>query len=574
MKALKRVLKKIPHLQNQPLHKIVTSLVCFLVMFCFAIPAIAQSIRVKGRVTNENGQAVSRASVTVKGSTNGTTADDNGNFDITAPSNGTLVISAINFTTKEVRINNKQTVDVSLVSLEKTESEVVVVGYGTQKSKDVTGAVVKLKGETLREVPAPNLIAQLKGRTAGVDIVSNSSTPGGSGSIRIRGNRTLATSQGASDQIDAPLIVLDGIPFGGSINDINAEDVASLEILKDASATAIYGSRGAGGVILITTKRGRSGKAIMSYDGYYGITNVMDKLNVFNGAEYAQFKTDAAIYNRSAPGTSSYLLTPLEQAALAAGISTDWQDLIYQQGFVTSHLLGLTGGHEGTQFGLSGGYYKETGIIPHQNYERYSIRATIDHQASRRIKIGLNTMNTLSYSNTPGGSGVTGGLVRLTPLAAPYNTDGTINLQPQFGSIDAAAITPLTLLTKADAILARNRRFRTFNSLYGEVKIIDGLKYRLNVGLDYSQAAGNGYNGPSTWTNNNTSQANSNANVNNTEAWTYTIENLLMYEQIFKEKHKVGLTGLFSVQKDHNQSSSYSVTGVPADYILNSNFAV
>jgi hypothetical protein len=149
------------------------------------------------------------------------------------------------------------------------------------------------------------------------------------------------------------------------------------------------------------------------------------------------------------------------------------------------------------------------------------LRATIDHQINKRFKIGLNTINTLSYSNTPGGSGVTSGLVRLTPLAAPYNTDGTVNLQPQFGSIDAATISPLTLKTKADAILARNRRIRTFNSLYGEVNIIDALKYRINIGLDYRQDAGSGYNGPSTWTNNNTAQANSNASTNNAEAWTY-----------------------------------------------------
>jgi TonB-linked SusC/RagA family outer membrane protein len=561
--------------QDQLLKKIMRYAwqIAFLVFLTTQVFA-QNTIRVKGRVTNETNEPVARASVTVKGTFNGVTANDNGDYEITAPANGTLVISAVNFTQQEVRINNRQTVNVTLESLAKTESEVVVVGYGTQKSKDVTGAVVKLRGETLREVPAPNIIAQLKGRTAGVDIVSNSATPGGSGSIRIRGNRTLATSQGAADQIDAPLVVLDGIPYSGSINDINTEDVASLEILKDASATAIYGSRGAGGVIIITTKRGKPGKSIMSYDGYHGITSVMDKLNVFNGPEYAQFKADAATYNRTGPGTSSYLLTAAEQAALAAGISTDWQDLIYKQGFVTSHQLGITGGHEGTQFGLSGGYYKETGIIPNQDYERYSLRATIDQQVNKRIKFGLNTLNTLSYSNTPGGAGVTSGLMRLTPLAAPYNTDGTVNLTPAFGSIDAATISPLTLITKASSILARNRRLRTFNSLYGEVNIINGLKYRINVGLDYSQAAGNGYNGPSTWTNSNTSQANSNANTNNTEAWTYTIENLLLYEKTIKEKHKIGFTGLFSVQKDHNQSSTYSVTGVPADYILNSNFSL
>jgi TonB-linked SusC/RagA family outer membrane protein len=488
------------------------------------------------------------------------------------------VISAINFVTTEIPINNQTTLIVSLVTNEKVLGEVIVTGYGTQRSKDVTGAVVKLKGETLREVPAPNLIAQLKGQTAGVDVVSNSATPGGSGQIRIRGNRTLAKTQGEADLIDNPLIVLDGIPYGGSINDINPDDVSSMEILKDASATAIYGSRGAGGVIIITTKRGRTGKAQISYDGYYGVTDIMGKLNVFNGQEYAQFKADAAAYNRTAwpssAGTSSYLLTQAEKDALAAGISTDWQDLIYQQGYITNHQLGLSGGNEGTQYGASGGYYKEEGIIPNQTFERYSLRLTIDHQVSKRVKFGVNTMNTLSYSNTPGGGGVTGGLIRLTPLASPYNADGSINLQPQFGSIDAATITPLTLISKEDAILARNRRLRTFNSLYGEVKIIEGLKYRLNVGLDFRQEQGDGYNGPGTWTQNNLSQAASNASINNTEAWTYTFENLLTYEKTFKEKHKVRATGLYSVQKDHLKSSSFNATGVPADYILNSNFAL
>jgi TonB-linked SusC/RagA family outer membrane protein len=558
----------------------ITALAVTCLLFSFiATQGFGQNtIRVKGRVTNDQGQAVARPSVSVKGTTNGVTGDDNGNFEISAPSNATLVISAVDFPSQEIRVNGRPTIDVNLGASGKTESEVVVVGYGTQRSKDVTGAVARVRGETLREVPAPNMIAQLKGRTAGVDIVSNGATPGSSGQIRIRGNRTITASQGQSDALDGPLLVLDGIPFGGSINDLNPDDIATLEILKDASATAIYGSRGAGGVILITTKRGRSGKAIMSYDAYYGITNIMAKYNVYNGEEYALFKNYAAAYNRSnwptTAGTSSYLLTQPEKDALAAGISTDWQDLIYQQGFVTNHQLGLTGGGEGTQFGLSGGYYNETGIIPNQKFERYSLRATIDHRINSRIKIGLNTLNTLSYSNTPGGGGVPSGLVRLTPLAAPYNADGTVNLNPAAGSIDAAVISPLTLMTKESSILARNRRMRTFNSLYGEVNILDGLRYRLNVGLDFRQENGNGYNGPLTYTNTATVQSSSNASISNAEAWSYNIQNLLYYDKVFAEKHRIGFTGLFEVTKDHNLSSAFGVTGVPADYILSSNFGL
>ncbi len=551
-----------------------------LLFSLLALPlfSLAQNITVKGRVLKNDGQPLQSATVQVKGTKSGTTTNESGDFTISAPAKGTLVISAVDFVAQEVSVNNQTSINVTLVLADNKLGEVVVVGYGTQRSKDVTGSVVKIKAETLHEVPAPNLIAELKGRTAGVDIVSNSATPGASGSIRIRGNRSLLTSQSASDAFDGPLVVLDGIPYGGSINDLNPDDIANIEILKDASATAIYGSRGSGGVILITTKRGRTGKAVFSYDGYTGITNVSGKLKMFNGQEFAQFKADAAAYNRSAwpgsQGTSSYLLTAAEQAALAAGVSTDWQSLIYRQGTVNSHQLSVSGGNDASQFGLSGGYYKENGIIPYQDYERYSLRATIDHQINKRIKIGLNTLNTVSYSNTPGGGGIAGGLIRLTPLASPYNTDGSINLFPQTGSIDAAVVSPLTLKSRHDAILARNRRLRTFNSLYGEIKIIEGLKYRLNVGLDYTQSNGSGYNGPTTWTNNNTSQANSNGSIVNAEGWSYTLENLLTYDKTIKSKHRIGFTGLFSAQKDHAQSSGFTVTGIPADYILNSNFGL
>jgi TonB-linked SusC/RagA family outer membrane protein len=344
--------------------------------------------------------------------------------------------------------------------------------------------------------------------------------------------------------------------------------------LKDASATAIYGSRGAGGVIIITTKRGRTGKAIVSYDGYYGISNPVDNLTAFTGPELAQFKADAATYNRTAPGSNSYALTPAEKSALDAGISTDWQDLIYQTGMITNHQVSISGGIDKTQFGLGLGYFNEQGTIPNQSFERFSLRATIDHNISDRIKVGLNTLNTLSYTNTPGGGGVPGGLVRMTPLASPYNPDGSVNLFPQIGHIDAAAVSPLTLMTKEDAILARNRRLRTFNSLYGEVKIIEGLKYRLNVGLDYRQDYGATYNGPTTYTNTNTNQDASNATTTNGEAWSYIFENLLTYDRTIKVKHRLNFTGLFSVQKDHNESSGFNVLGVPADYILNTNFGL
>jgi TonB-linked SusC/RagA family outer membrane protein len=538
----------------------------------------AQRRTITGRVTNEKGEPVSGASVTIKGATTGTSTNTGGNYSIAVTGNPVLLFSYVGYDQKEVRVGSGLVVNTQIQPTDKELDQVIVVGYGTQRKRDVTGSVVSVSEKTLKEVPAPNIISQLKGRVAGVDIVSNSATPGASGSIRIRGNRTLTTSSGSSDALDGPLLVVDGIPFGGSINDINTEDVSSLEILKDASATAIYGSRGAGGVILISTKRGRTGKTVFTYDAFHGISSIMGKYKLMNGPEYAAFKTYAALYNRStwptSGGTSSYLLTSAETAALAAGVSTDWQDLIYQHGFTTSHVLGLSGGNEGTQYGMSAGYYKEQGQIPNQTFERVTLRTTIDHRIGSRVRIGLNTFNTLSYSNTPGGGGVPGGLVRLTPLASPYNADGTVNLNPAVGSIDAAVVSPLTLISKAGSILARNRRLRTFNTLYGEVQIIEGLKYRLNVGLNFEQQNGNGYNGPLTYTNSATVQTSSNANVNNSESWSYDIQHLLTYNKTFAQKHRLDFTGLFEVIKDHNQNSGFNVVGVPADYIQSSNFAL
>ncbi|GAB3687775.1 TonB-dependent receptor [Spirosoma flavus] len=530
--------------------------------------------QITGRVTSENGEGLPGVNIQIKTTTRGTTTDGNGNYRIAIPDEaGTvLVFSFIGYATQEVAVGNQSVINVTLTADDKTLNEVVVVGYGTQRKRDVTGAVASVSETVLREVPAPNLVNQLKGRAAGVSIVSNGTTPGSQGQIRIRGNRTLTTSSSGSDGLDGPLVVVDGIPYGG-LNDINPDDIVNLEILKDASATAIYGSRGAGGVILITTKRGKVGKPVFSYDGYHGVTTIMGKYNVMNGQEYAQFKDDAAKYNRTAPGTSSYPLTQKEKDALAAGISTDWQGLLYKPGFMTNHQLSMTGGVENTQYSLGLGYFNETGIIPSQDFTRVNIRATLDQRIGKRIKVGLNTLNTLTYQNTPGGGGIPGGLVRLTPLAAPYNADGSVNLFPAEGSIDAATISPLTINTKRDSYLGRTRSLRTFNSLYAELSILPGLRYRFNAGLNFSHSNYNGYNGPLTYFNTATVQSSSNAEISNTEYWDVNLQHLLYYDKTIG-KHKFGVTGLYEITKNHSLGSRFTITGVPADYIKTSNFSL
>ena len=555
----------------------------------FITPLMAQTT-ITGTVTDETRNGMPGVNIIVKGTSNGTTSNSDGKYTLSVPDqNAILVFSFIGYTSQEVTVGTRSSIDVSLAPNVSELNEVVVVGYGTQLKRDVTGAIVKVSSDVLAQTASPNAIDQLKGHAAGVDIVNTSAVPGGGYQIRIRGNRSMVQNNTANptgsaidaDQANQPLLVVDGIPYNGNLNDISPNDIASLEILKDASATAIYGSRGSGGVILVTTRRGTTGKTVFSYDAYYGVSSVMDELRVFNGPEYAQFKIDAAlgnsnIYNTNPVGTpsptnSGYLLSPAEQAALDAGISTNWQDLIYRQAPITNHNLSVSGGSDKSRYSLSAGYFKQGGIIPNQDYTRYSIRSTMDHELNDRITIGLNTINTLSIQNTPGGSGVPVGLMRLTPLASPYNADGTVNLLPQVGQTDGQAINPLTLKTKEEAILARTRRLRTFNSLYAEVKIFDGLKYRANVGLDYYQDKTDSYSGPATYVNTSLLQSQSQASVRNTENYQYAIENLLIYEKTFAEKHKLGLTGLYSFQKNHTEGTGLFGIGVPFDYVQNHN---
>src|SRR5215211_3360504 len=508
---------------TQPLPKASTSpkllrekmMLSTILLLLVTLFAHAQNITVSGRITNESGGGVPGASVTIKGTSTGVTTNTDGSFQIAAPPTGTLIITSVGFASIEVDIQGRTTVNAALNTSGTTMEQVVVVGYGTQRKRDVTGAISRISSETLLQTASHNVIDQLKGQVAGVNVTSTSAVPGGGSQIRIRGNRTMVANTtpnnvtgstfsneaATADQADAPLLVVDGIPYAGNLNDISPNDIASMEILKDASATAIYGSRGAGGVIIITTKRGVPGKVMFNYDGYYGVSSVMDKLRVFTGPEYAQFKLDAAEGNSSAPGGTGYGLSAAEQAALAAGISTDWQDLIYQKAPMTNHNLSIIGGSDKSRYAMSLGYFFQGGIIPNQNFERFTIRSAMDHQLSKRIKIGLTTINSLFYQNTPGGSGVPNNLMRLTPLASPYNADGSLNMFPMAGQTDGQLISPLTLETKSQAILARNRRLRTFNSFYGEVDIINGLKYRANIGLDFYQDKGDGYSGPGTYVN-------------------------------------------------------------------------
>ena len=534
----------------------------------FAIMGFGQSLTVKGRVTDEKGAPVNGASVVVKSSSVGTTTDASGNFTLTANKGAVLVISAINYTSREVKVTSA-TENVILAAADKSLGEVVVIGYGAVRKKDVTGSTVSLKGETLNEIKAPNIFNQLQGRAQGVDIVNNSSNIGATGQIRIRGNRSIT---GNND----PLIVVDGMAYGGSMNDINPDNVASIDILKDASATAIYGSRGASGVIIITTKRGTNQKAVTNYSGYVGMVNVIGTYRLFNSQEYAQFKEDARqgqpAFLTNPNVANPYALTNDEKANLPNGVNTDWQKLLLTTGIRTSHDLSVRGGNDRTQYFFGAGYYKETGVITDQNLDRYSFNINMDHKMSERIKVGFTSFNTLVRSNRLG-TNAYGSATRLSPIYNAYNSDGSINFKPaaQQG-VDNTQINPLTSIGNDDLIKAFSRRYQFQHNFYGEVKIIKDLKFRTTFGYGWSQTFNSNYNGPNTVYNQNANTAGSTLSQSNSEGWQYTINNSLEYNRTFAGKHKVQAQALQEIQKNHFQAQQFNGQGVPADFMQDYNW--
>ncbi len=543
---------------KSPRSRVIIPLLWLLLCAITSVQAIAQARIVTGRVISaQDNEPLPSVTIVVKGTTTGTTTDIDGNYRLEVPAgNQTLVFSFIGYETREVSVGNQSTINVSLSEDVRSLNEVVVIGYGSQRKSDVTGSVSSIKGESLREVPAANAIQALQGRVAGVDIARTGTRPGATGQIRIRGNRSLS---GSND----PLIVLDGIPYQGSINDINTDDIASMEILKDASATAIYGSRGSNGVIIITTKRGQPGKPQISYNTFNGVTSALGKYNLFNAEEFKAFRD----YSQYSAGYS-----PMELEGIANGTDTDWQDVAFRNGYVTNHELNLSGGIEGATYGFSGGYFKEEGILPGQSFERFSLRSTIDSKIGSRIRVGLNSLNSLNYTN---GEGINPmyAIARISPFTPAYNADGSPNLFPLAGTVDeTATMNPITL-RDYENIVDQRRRFRTFNSLYGEVEILTGLKYRLNVGLDFRHDSRGTYLGPNTIIRpdaSTTQQAR--ATINNGEAWTYLLENLLMYDRTFAGVHRVSLTGLYSVQQDRGFSTGLQGDNFPAAGIQYYNF--
>lgn len=516
---------------------------CFLIlMFGLSLHAGAQT-KVKGTVSDANGP-IPGANVNLKGTKTGVSTGFDGTYSLDVPSNGVLVFSFIGLKSKEVAVNGQNQINVKLEEESGVLKEVVVIGYGTQRKEAVTGSVASIGGKELNEVQSANITQALQGRLAGVELLQTSSKPGAAMQIRIRGTRSLT---GEND----PLIVLDGVPFAGQIGDINPVDIKSVDILKDASATAIYGSRGANGVILVTSNKGRKNqKATFNYNGFTGIKQVFGKYDMMDGAKFAALRDYSTLY---ADGLDESRSTNM-----------DWQDALYGAGEMTSHDLSVTGGTEGGAYNAGLGYYKEQAVLPGQKYERFTLRAGIDQQIGKALRLGFNTNS--NYAITNGDNIGTGTILSTSPLANPYNADGSLKRTVRMaGSDENWVYTRESINNLGGSYINLDRAFSSYNNLFAELKIpgVEGLKYRMNAGLNFRMINNGYYEGKGVFDPN--AATLSESTIRNELSTQWLVENLLTYDKTFADKHTINFVGLYSNEQYTGNKSQISRRGITSD---------
>ncbi|GHB35315.1 SusC/RagA family TonB-linked outer membrane protein [Mongoliitalea lutea] len=467
----------------------------FLTLLSSAV--FAQSRTVSGQVTSrEEPEGIPGVNVLVKGTTNGTVTDFNGNYTLSIPSgdNVVLVFSFVGFLQKEVRVGNNSVLDVLLEQDLKTLNEVVVVGYGTQERRDITGSVTSISNKSIENLVTPSFESQLAGRAPGVQITTPNGTLGAAPIIRVRGVNSITGSA-------SPLIVIDGVPVvdadrsavnaSNPLANINPADIESFEVLKDGSATAIFGSRAANGVILITTKRGSSGKAVVNYNTSVGFNEAQNRFNLLNGDDFVTIANERRANANQAP-----LANPSD-------INTDWQDLILRRGFTQQHNLSISGGSDATKYFFSMGFTEQESALELNDLRRYSFRANVDHSVSKSVRIGTS----LNYSFTEinglnqGANSLSGIMLNATralPNVSPFDPansrfDGfNVTADGRTTGFGTNLAGPDNNLPNIGFVLDnnvfRNRIHRILGNTYAEVDLAKGLTARSMVGVDLTLA--------------------------------------------------------------------------------------
>ncbi len=490
--------------------------------------------------------------VLVKGTTTGALTNQGGAFTISVPDDrDTLQFTYFGYTTLQMAIGDQTNLDVVMREDISTLDEVVVVGYGSQPKRDITAAISSVDAGAIERIPTSNSIDALKGQVAGVDIQQAGGRPGSTPNILIRGRRSISAD-------NDPLFVVDGIPLtdGATVFDINPQDIESMEILKDAAATAIYGSRGANGVILITTKRGKEGRTTVTYNGYYGISETIRTIDMMDGQQFAELKRETRRdgFNGAIPPDEEVFEDPVEFESIALGRTTNYQDMLLDEGHQTNHQLSVTGGNAKTQFLVSFNYFQEQGVIPTQSFERYSVRVNLDHRITNFLKIGTSTFVTRSiqdFASNPMGEALAN-----NPLGVPFDEEGNILFLPVN---DGIRTNPLSEIVPG-AYVDERKINRVFPSIFVELDVLDGLKLKSSFGPDLRTRRRGLFTASET---NARRGAPPRARVENSEILGYVWENLATYDRSIGENHNFKFTALQSIQERRFESSFTDVNNLP-----------
>lgn len=519
------------------------SFLSFLILISWQ--SIAQQRQISGEVFDESNLPIPGVSVQIKGTTLGSTTDFNGAFSIMLPQDGTSILrfSYIGFKTEEIQIGNQTTLKVILKEDLQRLDEVVIVGYGVQKKSDITGSVSSLSSARLESIPNVNISQAIQGGIAGVSVQTSSAGAEPSESILIRGRNSIKAS-------NAPLVVVDGIA-AESLNDINPNDVKSIEVLKDASAAAIYGSRGSNGVILVTTKTGASGKPKFKYSGYTGVQDFANLPRIMNGEEFYKFKMER---NPSS-------MTPSEIEVYESGNWVSWPNLAFRgTGTTINQNLSFSGGSEATNYYISTDFLDVKGLAKNDNYQRITSRVNIETKLNNWLTFGTRT--NLAYIDRGGIAATFGagrGVYWFNPLTTPYDENGKQNVYPW--PDDPFYTNPL------QGILAKNidESYQVSSNNYIDINIpfVKGLQYRVNTGIRFRFDDDAFYYGRDT---NRGITSNGEASTSRLKSRNIIVENIINYKRDFA-KHSLFLTGLYSFENNIVSTNKLTAKGFPNDVL-------
>ncbi len=520
-----------------------------------ATQTVQQQKTVKGSILDENGEPMIGVSVVVKGTTTGTVTDFDGNFSLSVPANTkTLEISYIGYKTQNVTIGNAP-LSIKMQPDNKLLDEVVVIGYGTIKKRDLTGAVSSIKSEDITLSPTSRPMDALQGKIAGLDITKSSGQAGSSSNIQLRGVRSMQYDDDSKELTGgSPTYIIDGMP--GDINSLNPNDIESIEVLKDASSTAVYGSSGANGVIIVTTKQASTGKPVINLDMYTGFTTASKTMKMRSGDNYIKMFTDA----NKAAGYSTDLKDMFTDESIRNAITgnqwVDWADEVLHDGTQQNVSLSVTGGTDKTKAYFSLNYSNEESLYKDDNYQVYSSRFRIDQVINKWITAGVNAQ--ASYTNKNARSGVYETALFARPLGIPYNEDGSINKFPIAGD----TTTPNILADEQPGVYKNNSKgAKIYVDAYVDWKPIKGLSIRSQLGGNYSHSRAGRLIGEGSYNYLRDGQNNDaiKARAKNSNSYNYKWENILTYNFTLAEDHAFTVTGVTSY--NYNRSEGYTVEG-------------